>query len=213
MAATERSGEAGSGATGAPRDLAPAGAPRDRAATGAGGSTARPVALAALVAALLAASSLLALPLGPVPVTMQVLIVVLAALLLTPGTAALAVGVYLLEGAVGLPVFAGMLGGVGVLAGPTGGYLFGFLAGAVAGAWVRTRLHARGAPPLLADACAAAVTLLLIYVAGVARLAAVTGMAPLAALGAGAAPFIVPDAFKAAAAVAVAGAVRRTRSR
>jgi biotin transport system substrate-specific component len=177
------------------------------------GAPARPVATAALVAALLAASSLLALRLGPVPVTFQVLIVVLAALLLTPGQAALAVGVYLLEGAIGLPVFAGMTGGLGVLAGPTGGYLFGFLAGAVAGAWVRERAGAAGARVATADALAAVTVLVLVYVCGVAQLAVVASLAPPAAIGAGLLPFVVPDALKTVAAILLAGAVRLARSR
>jgi biotin transport system substrate-specific component len=177
------------------------------------GAPARPVATAALVAALLAASSLLALRLGPVPVTFQLLIVVLAALLLTPGQAALALGVYLLEGAIGLPVFAGMTGGLGVLAGPTGGYLFGFLAGAVAGAWVRERAGAAGARASIADTLAAVTVLVLVYSCGVAQLALVTGLAPAAAIGAGLLPFVVPDTLKTVAAVFLAGAVRLARSR
>jgi biotin transport system substrate-specific component len=171
------------------------------------------VATAALVAALLAASSLMALRLGPVPVTVQVLVVVLAALLLTPPQAALAVGVYLVEGAIGLPVFAGMTGGLGVLAGPTGGYLVGFLAGAVAGAWVRERACARGVRGGTADALAAATVLVLVYACGVVQLALVTNLAPAAALGAGLLPFVVPDAMKALAAIAVARAVRLARAR
>jgi biotin transport system substrate-specific component len=177
------------------------------------GAPARSVATAALVAALLAASSLLALQLGPVPVTLQVLVVVLAGLLLTPGQAALAVGVYLAEGAIGLPVFAGLTGGIGVLAGPTGGYLLGFLAGAVAGAWVRMRADARGVRPAVADGAAALTTLVLIHACGVVRLAATTGMGPAAALGVGLVPFVVPDAMKALAAIGLAGVLRRARSR
>jgi biotin transport system substrate-specific component len=177
------------------------------------GQAAGSVATAALVAALLAASSLMALRLGPVPVTFQVLVVVLAALLLTPAQAALAVGVYLVEGAIGLPVFAGMTGGLGALAGPTGGYLFGFLAGAVAGAWVRERVGARAVRTGIADAVAAVTVLVLIYACGVVQLAFVTGLAPAAALGAGLLPFVVPDAMKALAAIAVARAVRLARAR
>ncbi len=172
------------------------------------GLSARSVSTAALLAAMLAASALPALRIGPVPFTLQTFCVVLAALLLTPGQAALAVGVYLLEGAVGLPVFAGLLGGVGVLAGPTGGYLWGFLAGATAGAVVRGRL-CRGASPLAADVVASAVTLALVYVLGVAQLALVSHMGVAAAVSAGVVPFLALDAVKAGAAIGVAGAVRR----
>jgi biotin transport system substrate-specific component len=174
-------------------------------------AAARTVTTAALLAALLAASALLAVPLGPVPLTLQVLVVVLAALLLTPGQAALAVGVYLLEGAIGLPVFSGMRGGLSVLAGPTGGYLWGFLGGALAGAWVRKRLAAAGSSALAADAASAAVVIGIIYALGVTQLALVAHLGAGAALLAGAVPFILPDAAKAAAAIAIASAVRQAR--
>jgi len=173
----------------------------------------RTVTTAALLAALLAASSLFALRIGPVPLTLQVLVVVVAALLLTPAQAGLAVGVYLLEGAIGLPVFAGMLGGVGVLVGPTGGYLWGFLAGAVLGALVRERLVAAHNPEPMADAIAASVVILCVYVLGAAQLSAVAHLGLLDTLAAGVLPFVGPDLVKAVAAVALAGVVRRALPR
>lgn len=170
---------------------------------------ARTITTAALLAALLAASSLFALRLGPVPLTLQVFVVVLVALLLTPAQAALAVGVYLIEGAVGLPVFAGMLGGMGVLVGPTGGYLWGFLVGAFAGAFVRTRLVERtGAARPLADAVAATVVIACVYAFGAIQLGLVAHLDMAGTLAAGVVPFVGPDLLKAVAAVALAGAVR-----
>ncbi|MDO8916143.1 MAG: biotin transporter BioY [Coriobacteriia bacterium] len=174
---------------------------------------ARTITTAALLAALLAASSLFALRLGPVPLTLQVLVVVLAALLLTPAQAALAVGVYLIEGAIGLPVFAGMLGGLGVLAGPTGGYLWGFLAGAGAGAALRTRLECAGADQRVADVAAAASVIVCVYVLGAVQLGLVAHLDVSGALAAGVVPFVGPDLLKAAAAVALASALRRTLAR
>lgn len=170
---------------------------------------ARTVTTAALLAALLAVSALPAIRLGPVPLTLQVLVVVLAALLLTPAQAALAVGAYLAVGAAGLPVFAGMLGGVAVLAGPTGGYLWGFLGGATAGAALRARMVSSGARPVAADAAAAAAVIFVVYVLGVAQLAVVAHLAFAPAIAAGAVPFIGPDIAKAVAAVGLAAAIRR----
>jgi biotin transport system substrate-specific component len=172
------------------------------------GADARRLTTAALLAALLAVSAFVALPIPPVPVTLQVFVVVLVALLVPPSAAALAVGTYLLVGAVGLPVFAHATGGIGVLVGPTGGYLFGFLAGAVAGAWIRTRFEETVGSRLAADVFAAATVIAVVYAFGWAQLALVTHTGALAALIAGVAPFIVPDAVKAVAAVAVAGAIR-----
>lgn len=85
---------------------------------------------AALVLAgmgILAASAWLSVPFYPVPLTMQTLAVLLIGGTLGPALGVSAVAGYLALGAVGAPVFHGGLGGVLVLAGPTGGYLLGFL--------------------------------------------------------------------------------------
>ncbi len=66
------------------------------------------------------------LPFGPVPVTGQTFAVLMIGALLGSRRGGLAVLAYLIEGAAGLPVFA-FGGGAAVLAGPTGGYLMGFL--------------------------------------------------------------------------------------
>jgi biotin transport system substrate-specific component len=175
-------------------------------------SRTRELVIAALVAALLMAVSGLALPIGVVPVTLQVFVVVLAALVLSPRWAAVSVGVYLLAGAVGLPVFSGMKGGLGVLIGPTGGYLWGFLLGAVAGSIARTALErATGRRGVVTDVPAAMVVVIGVYLAGWLQLGAVAHLAPGAAFAAGVLPFIALDAVKGAAAVAVAAGVRRAR--
>ncbi len=85
---------------------------------------------AALMAALTAAGAYIAIPLGPVPIVLQNLFIMLAGLLLGGRWGLISVAVYLLAGAVGLPVFAGGTGGVGKFVGPTGGYLLGFAAAA-----------------------------------------------------------------------------------
>lgn len=179
----------------------------------------REMVTAALVTALLAASAWITIPLGVVPVTLQVFFVVLAALLLSPLWAAASVGAYLVLGAAGLPVFAGAQGGLGVIAGPTGGYLIGFLVGAFLGSTVRLRLTPRvsrsvadhSAASAIADMIAAAVVIVCVYVLGVAQLMVVLDLSLVSALVAGALPFIVPDAIKAAVAVAAAGTIRRAR--
>ncbi len=89
----------------------------------------RHLTLAALLAAVTAVCSLLAIPnpLVPgVPFTLQVLAVCLTGMLLPPGFAAAAQVVYLLLGAVGIPVFAGGAAGAGVLVSLTGGFLWGY---------------------------------------------------------------------------------------
>lgn len=81
----------------------------------------------ALIAALVAMGAFAHFPLGPVPISLQVLFVLLAGFILGPIAGASAVGLYLLAGLVGLPVFAGGTSGLGHILGPTGGYLLGFL--------------------------------------------------------------------------------------
>ena len=165
---------------------------------------------AALIAALIAVGAWVALPLGPVPVTLQTFAIVLAALVLPPRQAFAAVGVYLLAGAVGVPVFANGRAGLAVFAGPTGGFLAGFLAGAPLAAWVRGVL-ARRAAATPADAVAAAVAIGVTYAFGWAHLSFVLGLGPTAAFAGGVVPFVVADALKCVAAVVVAGARRRAR--
>lgn len=171
----------------------------------------RDITTAGLLAALLSASVLLTVRIGTVPFTLQVFVVVLIALVLEPVPAALSVGAYLALGAAGLPVFSGLTGGLGVLAGPTGGYLLGFLVGAAAGSALRDAVERSGWPGLPADAAGAAAVVVVTYLAGAAQLAAVTGMDAGAVLATGVAPFVVMDAAKAAAAVGMAAAIRRAR--
>jgi biotin transport system substrate-specific component len=98
---------------------------------------------AVLFAALTAAGAAITVPLffSPVPVTLQTLAVVLAGAVLGPVWGPLSQVLYIGAGLSGLPVFAGGMAGPGVLAGPTGGYLVGF----VVAAWVAGLLTRPGA--------------------------------------------------------------------
>lgn len=87
----------------------------------------RRLVFCALFTALIAIFSQLQLPVGPVPVSLATLGVMLCGLLLGWRYGALAVGAYILLGTVGVPVFAGFQGGAGRLLGPTGGYIVGYL--------------------------------------------------------------------------------------
>jgi biotin transport system substrate-specific component len=91
--------------------------------------------LIAVFAALVAASALVAaIPVAGlgVPITLQTLAVMLTGLALGAGRAFAAVGLYLLLGFAGLPIFSGGRSGLGVLAGPSAGYIVGFLLAATA---------------------------------------------------------------------------------
>lgn len=83
--------------------------------------------MTAAAAAALCVLSPWAIPLGAVPVSLCTLLIYLSAWLFSPGRATAAAAVYVLVGAAGLPVFSGFMGGLGRLAGPTGGYIMGYL--------------------------------------------------------------------------------------
>lgn len=87
--------------------------------------------LCALFAALLAICAQLVIPLGPVPLSLALLAVLLCGGLLPAPWAALSVAAYLLLGLCGVPVFAGFRSGPQTLLGLTGGYLLGYLPAAV----------------------------------------------------------------------------------
>ena len=89
----------------------------------------RALTMTALFAAILAVICPISIPIGAIPITFSLLVVYLAGGLLGPGLGTLAVLVYLALGAVGLPVFSGMQGGLAKLMGPTGGFLWGYLVG------------------------------------------------------------------------------------
>lgn len=88
----------------------------------------------ALCVSLLSVVSYFALPLPmtPIVLSLQTVAVGIIALILSPGQCAWAMVLYLLIGAMGIPVFSGGTAGLGKLLGPTGGYYFGFLISAVA---------------------------------------------------------------------------------
>ena len=85
-----------------------------------------------IFAALMAICSFITIPLGftPVPINLATLGVFLTGGILGKKYGSISLIVYILLGAVGVPVFAGFKGGLGVLAGPTGGYIIGYLAAA-----------------------------------------------------------------------------------
>ncbi|MDA8144736.1 MAG: biotin transporter BioY [Thermaerobacter sp.] len=139
-----------------------------------------------------------------VPFTLQIFFVLLAGVLLGPGWGAASQMVYLALGAVGLPVFAGAHGGVGVLLGPDGGYLWAFPLAASLSGFLGSR--SRGFWPLLGSMLAG---LLLIYAGGVLWLAWLLRLSLLQALAVGMFPFAFFDLVKICLAAALAVRVRR----
>lgn len=99
---------------------------------GGDGVKVRNMALCGLFAAVLTVCAWIAIPVGDMAVTLQTFAVALTLWLLGGKQGSITVFVYLLLGAIGVPVFSGFRGGMGALLGTTGGYLFGFMLTALA---------------------------------------------------------------------------------
>ncbi|MFO7666463.1 MAG: biotin transporter BioY [Desulfobacterales bacterium] len=159
---------------------------------------------ASLLAALTAVGAFLSIPIGPVPIVLQSLFILLAGLLLGRKWGTVSVGIYLLAGAFGLPVFAGGAGGIGRFFGPTGGYLLGFLPAVYITGLISEKRETNILMDVVAMICGSA----LIYAFGVSWLKIITGMELNKAVAAGMIPFIPGDVLKIVAAAFIARSVR-----
>jgi biotin transport system substrate-specific component len=158
-------------------------------------------ALAIIGSLLLAASARAQLPMWPVPMTMQSFVVLVLGMAYGTRLASATVAFYLLQGAIGLPVFAGTPEkgiGLAYMAGPTGGYLAGFLVAAAAMGWLAERGWDR---TLFRSTIAMAIGTVLLFMCGVAWLAVLIGWQK--AVAAGVTPFIVGSILKLALAAVV----------
>jgi len=161
------------------------------------------ILLGSLLIAVLAQVSI-PVPFSPVPITGQTIGVVLVGGLLGARRGAMAVLAYLMEGAMGLPVFADMKAGAHVLVGPTAGYLWGFVFAAfLIGYFAEKGWTVK--PTMSFLSCFAATTLILIL--GALYLATMVGFNE--ALVMGFYPFLVGDVVKSAVCAGIISGVRK----
>lgn len=151
----------------------------------------RTMTLAAVMTALLCMTGPLTVPLGPVPLSLTTAVLMAMALLLGARHAALCCGLYLLIGLCGVPVFSGFTGGLAALAGPTGGFLLGYLpltalCGSMFSRWDRR----------IGQAFACLAGTVLLYLCGVSWYAGQTGCGIPAALTVCVLPFLPGDMIK-----------------
>ena len=161
----------------------------------------------ALFAALISVMGLISIPLpiSPVPITGQSLAIMLAGSILTARQAAFSVLTFLLIGAVGVPVFAGLSGGIGIILGPRGGYLIGFLVGAIVIALLKGKNN-----NIWRLAIANSIGgIIIVYIFGVLWLSFVTGMGLEKAFMVGALPYIPGDLFKVFLATVIGVAINK----
>lgn len=166
----------------------------------------RSVMLIALGTALLTLSSKVNLPLPYVPMTLQTLAVLVIGAAYGARLGAATVVAWLAEGALGLPVFAGPVGGIAPLVGPTAGYLFGFVVAAFAVGWLSERGWDRTVPRLFV---AMAIGHLIILAAGFGWLAFGMKLGVEKAWLVGIVPFIAASLVKNSLGAVLLPAVRR----
>jgi len=142
-------------------------------------------------------------PLTHVPMTLEVLFVILAGAVLGPWLGASAMAAYLAIGAAGAPIFAGGGAGLPWLMGPTGGYLVAMPAAAFLTGWIAGRNS--GSWRLLAGLVVGVLT---IYAGGVSQLFILTRQEPATLLSVGVLPFLVADATKVLVALLLARMIR-----
>jgi biotin transport system substrate-specific component len=170
----------------------------------------RTVILIALGTALLTLSAKINLPLPYVPMTLQTLVVLVIGAAYGWRLGGTTVMVYLAEGASGLPVFAGPVGGLAPLLGPTAGYLVGFVAAAFTTGWLSERGWDRSMPLLFVAMGAGHI---IILAAGFAWLVFGMKLGFEKAWLVGIAPFVAASVIKNALGAALVPAIRRTLDR
>lgn len=149
------------------------------------------IAITAVLTALLLIIGPLAINVGPVPMTLQTLIVALVASVASTRVSLTAIGLYIVLGALGLPVFAGYSSGFAVLIGPTAGYLWSFLLYApIIG------LTIKHTPNILALIVANVVAVVVNLAIGTIWLSISTHMSATTAIAAGVTPFVLSGLIK-----------------
>ncbi len=164
----------------------------------------RKIAYTALGAAVICVLAPLAIPIGEVPISMATFAVMLMAALLGKSMGTFSALVYILIGAVGLPVFASYTSGVSIILGPTGGYIIGYLFLA----WCTGFGSEKGKWQLIAGMIGGTAIL---YLFGTVWFVLVTGMDVMAALAVCVIPFLIGDALKMVAVFVLQGALSQVR--
>ena len=174
--------------------------------TGPGADVLRALALVGLGTALLTLSAKINLPLPYVPMTLQTLVVLMIGAAYGRGLGTATVLAYLAEGAAGLPVFAGPVGGLAALFGPTGGYLVGFAVAAFLTGWLSERGWDCSVPRLFVAMAAGHIAILAL---GFAWLAFGLRLGVEKAWLVGIVPFVAASLIKNALGAALVPALRR----
>jgi biotin transport system substrate-specific component len=151
------------------------------------------IVYASLFGALTAAGAFIVIPLPPVPLTAQTFFLNVSAALLGGPLGAVSQFIYVMLGVVGIPVFSGGKAGIGVLFGPTGGYLLGFILAAFVIGKITAAKKDAG---IFWYILAMLVGMVIVYSLGVLQLALVAKISWKKALAVGVIPFLPGDIIK-----------------
>lgn len=177
--------------------------------------------LISLFAAMTAVGAFIAIPIpfSPVPVVLQNFFIIFMGLVLTPKMSAASVGLYLLLGAVGFPIFAGGTGGFAHFTSPSAGYLISYLPAAVIGSMITKRSYEKmgfsGKMPakinktLWIDCLSVFSMLIVIYTVGILWLKYRLNITWAKSILVGVTPFIPGAIVKCAAAIILAPKIRK----
>jgi biotin transport system substrate-specific component len=163
----------------------------------------------AIMAAVMCVVAPFSIPIGPVPVSFANLVIYIFALLLGMKGATAGYLIYLLLGAVGIPVFSGFEGGLQKIAGPTGGYLIALIILAAICGYAAERRRESRFSDIIIYVSAMACGLAIVYTLGTLWLAEYLNISFIAALGIGAMPFLLGDAVKIIVAVTLGFPLRK----
>ena len=163
----------------------------------------RDITYTAIFTALTIVGAQIAIPIGQVPITLQIFFVLLSGLVLGARFGFLSQALYLLMGAMGLPVFAGLTGGFAYIYGPTGGYLIAFPVAAFLVGWISKK---RGST--LRNLVASLAGIAVIYIFGWLRLGLFMSDFKKAFI-VGVVPFVLIDLIKAGVAVTAANKLKK----
>ena len=165
----------------------------------------RQMTLISLFAALTAVGAFISIPLYPVPLTLQTLFTLLAAMTLGSVMGASSQIIYVLLGVIGLPVFAGFKAGIGILFGPTGGFLFGFIISAYV---IGKIIEVKKEKNIFYYFLAGIMGTIILYIIGITQLSLVTGIGIKKAMTVGMLPFLPGDILKIIAASFIASKLK-----
>ena len=145
----------------------------------------------AIFSAILSIVGPIVIPIGIVPITLTSLIIFILSAVLRPQEASLAVLLYIVLGLIGLPVFSGYLAGISVVAGPTGGYIVGFLVSSIIISLINKKNKS-----ILKYLISFIIGTIVIYMFGVINLSFILKMNITTVFITGILPFIIPDILK-----------------